>query len=175
MFLYSSIKKIIMSISNSHSIDLGVSKPSDVISNSFRVLEHKEHVKECPICLDDIACNTVKTTECNHTFHEECFTTWLTYNNSCPLCRADACVSTNANANANAGANAGIDTEYLDIPIELLTMSDIYLPILYAENDILQEINNILNRMLPIIYEAPPFEVNDVLEIIIEDYYALNN
>ena len=41
---------------------------------------------ECPICLDTMDKNLI-TTECNHTFHKECFDIWCIYKNSCPLCR----------------------------------------------------------------------------------------
>ena len=41
---------------------------------------------ECPICLDIMDKNLI-TTECNHTFHKECFDIWCSYKNSCPLCR----------------------------------------------------------------------------------------
>ena len=43
---------------------------------------------ECTICLLNYTEETKKTTECNHTFHDECIGRWLQTNNSCPLCRA---------------------------------------------------------------------------------------
>jgi len=42
---------------------------------------------ECTICLVQYTEETKKTTECNHTFHDECIGRWLQTNNSCPLCR----------------------------------------------------------------------------------------
>ena len=42
---------------------------------------------ECTICLLNYTEETKKTTECNHTFHDECIGRWLQTNNSCPLCR----------------------------------------------------------------------------------------
>ena len=42
---------------------------------------------ECTICLLQYTEETKKTTECNHTFHDECIGRWLQTNNSCPLCR----------------------------------------------------------------------------------------
>jgi len=43
--------------------------------------------EECTICLLQYTEETKKTTECNHTFHDECIGRWLQTNNSCPLCR----------------------------------------------------------------------------------------
>ena len=47
-------------------------------------------MSDCAICLECIDTNIenkIKTTECNHTFHSNCFETWIKVNNSCPLCR----------------------------------------------------------------------------------------
>ena len=44
---------------------------------------------ECTICLLQYTEETKKTTECNHTFHDECIGRWLQTNNSCPLCRTE--------------------------------------------------------------------------------------
>ena len=41
----------------------------------------------CLECIDENIYNNIKTTKCNHTFHSNCFETWIKINNSCPLCR----------------------------------------------------------------------------------------
>jgi hypothetical protein len=41
----------------------------------------------CLECIDENIDNNIKTTKCNHTFHSNCFETWIKINNSCPLCR----------------------------------------------------------------------------------------
>ena len=47
----------------------------------------------CPICLESIDLNqTIVTSKCKHTFHNECLKKWLTassLNNNCPSCRTD--------------------------------------------------------------------------------------
>ena len=47
----------------------------------------------CPICIETIHLNeTIVTSKCNHTFHNECLKKWLTdssVNNNCPSCRTD--------------------------------------------------------------------------------------
>ena len=48
---------------------------------------------ECTICLLQYTEDTKKTTECNHTFHDECIGRWLQTNKSCPLCRTELVVS----------------------------------------------------------------------------------
>ena len=40
----------------------------------------------CSICLSNLYFNKV-CTDCNHTFHRSCLSTWLNNNNTCPLCR----------------------------------------------------------------------------------------
>lgn len=45
-------------------------------------------MSDCAICLECInETIDIKLTECNHTFHLNCFETWIKLNNSCPLCR----------------------------------------------------------------------------------------
>jgi len=45
-------------------------------------------MSDCSICLECIGENIdIKLTECCHTFHLNCFETWVKINNSCPLCR----------------------------------------------------------------------------------------
>lgn len=40
----------------------------------------------CSICLSNIYFNKV-CTDCNHSFHRNCLSTWLSSHNTCPLCR----------------------------------------------------------------------------------------
>ena len=50
--------------------------------------ENKEE-KECCICYES-CCNKATTQlECGHEFHTKCIFTWLSKNNSCPLCRKE--------------------------------------------------------------------------------------
>ena len=41
---------------------------------------------ECSICLDDIE-EEVAILKCNHFFHKECISEWLSRSNTCPYCR----------------------------------------------------------------------------------------
>ena len=45
-----------------------------------------EHI-DCSICLEKIVNDDKHITSCNHTFHEECITKWMSLNHNCPLCR----------------------------------------------------------------------------------------
>mmetsp|Transcript_21727 Transcript_21727/g.44799 ORF Transcript_21727/g.44799 Transcript_21727/m.44799 type:complete len:230 (-) Transcript_21727:196-885(-) len=59
---------------------------------SVRRMVEGEGSHECCICLDGYeAGETVcwsKEDECNHIFHKDCITAWLSDNDDCPLCRA---------------------------------------------------------------------------------------
>jgi hypothetical protein len=49
----------------------------------------------CSICTTSVEENgtaTWSTLSCNHKFHVDCITEWLTYRQTCPLCRKDAVV-----------------------------------------------------------------------------------
>eukprot|EP00980_Cylindrotheca_fusiformis_P019082 scaffold6434_cov71-Cylindrotheca_fusiformis.AAC.2 len=53
----------------------------------------KATAAECPICLepyrpDDTICVS-KSPHCDHIFHRECITAWISEHNLCPLCRVD--------------------------------------------------------------------------------------
>eukprot|EP00980_Cylindrotheca_fusiformis_P019975 scaffold7051_cov79-Cylindrotheca_fusiformis.AAC.2 len=53
--------------------------------------------EECPICLEpyrpgDKICVS-KSPHCNHIFHRECITAWISEHNLCPLCRVDLMTS----------------------------------------------------------------------------------
>lgn len=42
----------------------------------------------CSICIEPITdSQETKTTACGHTFHKECYRTWILQNTSCPICR----------------------------------------------------------------------------------------
>ena len=43
--------------------------------------------EECCICLTSITPCLRQTTMCNHQFHNDCITKWLTKHIKCPLCR----------------------------------------------------------------------------------------
>lgn len=42
---------------------------------------------ECVICLTNITADSMKRTECNHTFHSKCLKEWTKRKNTCPCCR----------------------------------------------------------------------------------------
>ena len=51
--------------------------------------EEKKEEKECSICYES-CCNKATTQlECGHEFHTKCIFTWLSKNNTCPLCRKE--------------------------------------------------------------------------------------
>lgn len=52
-----------------------------------RVIHNREEI-QCSICMEMIDRGAKKTLNCNHGFHTTCVNTWLTDNNTCPLCRA---------------------------------------------------------------------------------------
>lgn len=56
-------------------------------ANSANCPWHSDH-GECSICLEKITKNTLLKTECNHSFHSDCFQNWLKESNTCPMCRA---------------------------------------------------------------------------------------
>lgn len=63
----------------------GLFRPQDVL---LRDLPFKIRKEECSICLramryDD---NVVVLT-CNHAFHNDCLTKWISHNSACPMCR----------------------------------------------------------------------------------------
>ncbi|KAF9615273.1 hypothetical protein IFM89_022600 [Coptis chinensis] len=43
----------------------------------------------CMICMEEFnrGKDVAKRLACNHVYHETCVSTWLSQNNSCPLCR----------------------------------------------------------------------------------------
>lgn len=50
---------------------------------------HKAESLQCSICHEDMIRSQSTTTDCNHTFHIECYEEWRNQSNgnSCPLCR----------------------------------------------------------------------------------------
>ena len=62
----------------------------DLINQLKDLMEKKSKLIEdkCTICLEQYSEDDNKiTTECNHTFHEECYMKWISHKNTCPLCR----------------------------------------------------------------------------------------
>ena len=48
---------------------------------------------ECVICLTNITADSMKRTECNHTFHSKCLKEWTKRKNTCPCCRKNLLVN----------------------------------------------------------------------------------
>lgn len=53
-----------------------------------RYLKYPENVL-CPICLETCMEGGHLRTDCGHTFHVDCLSTWLQMKGECPTCRAD--------------------------------------------------------------------------------------
>lgn len=55
-------------------------------------LEMQKNNKQCSICLDDFEMlSECKLLKCNHVFHSNCVTEWLsTYSHKCPVCRNES-------------------------------------------------------------------------------------
>lgn len=50
----------------------------------------KMEQEDCPVCLEGfVQGQSLMTLPCNHRFHPECLTPWLTNHGQCPYCRAD--------------------------------------------------------------------------------------
>lgn len=63
-----------------------------LIAASLPIIEPEENHKEqmCPICFDPLMDKVVTSGKCNHYFHRECLTTWLTVgacSDACPICK----------------------------------------------------------------------------------------
>ena len=43
--------------------------------------------EECSICLDIDNANSWTILQCSHKFHNQCISTWLQINQTCPICR----------------------------------------------------------------------------------------
>ena len=50
----------------------------------------------CVICLKDLDMNDGVLTPCNHRYHSECFFKWIFKKKTCPLCRKELIVQTDA-------------------------------------------------------------------------------
>lgn len=67
------------------------SATDEMISTLHKSTCSEKTGESCSICLMEIECDdTLMTTNCEHTFHEKCITTWLQTNIQCPLCRCNA-------------------------------------------------------------------------------------
>eukprot|EP00980_Cylindrotheca_fusiformis_P019974 scaffold7051_cov79-Cylindrotheca_fusiformis.AAC.1 len=65
---------------------------------------------ECPICLEpyrpgDTICVSKFSPHCNHIFHQECITAWISEHNLCPLCRVDLMTSKKNHDTSKAKGN----------------------------------------------------------------------
>ena len=65
----------------------------DVLYNGNSVInfynldnDEKDNFDFCTICLDDEKEDLIKL-NCNHIYHRECITKWISTNDSCPICR----------------------------------------------------------------------------------------
>lgn len=58
--------------------------------SAYNVEQHDDliEVPMCMICRDDmIPIHNITITPCAHTFHTECINAWISFHNTCPLCR----------------------------------------------------------------------------------------
>ncbi|KAK9667614.1 hypothetical protein K7432_017599 [Basidiobolus ranarum] len=52
----------------------------------------------CSVCLEEYNDGElVRKLRCNHHFHQHCLDEWLLINKYCPLCKANACPTTDDN------------------------------------------------------------------------------
>jgi len=83
-------------------------------------------MSDCAICLECISETIdIKLTECNHTFHTNCFETWVKINNSCPLCRKvfqiiNNVVNTNIPLSFWFSQNTGLAIPLVSIPFAVI-------------------------------------------------------
>lgn len=71
----------------------------------------KDH-HECAICMSEMKHETgeeIKTTYCNHTFHNTCLSTWLIEHYTCPLCRGDIMEEREVSRNLDAAFDNAAD------------------------------------------------------------------
>ncbi|KAL5768750.1 hypothetical protein ACOSP7_015292 [Xanthoceras sorbifolium] len=48
----------------------------------------------CTVCMEDFQSGfRGKQVPCGHLYHESCIATWISLNNSCPLCRSQCIIS----------------------------------------------------------------------------------
>ena len=64
----------------------------NTVHNPFIFLEMTdiENNDECTICLSNDLDNEWVKLNCQHIFHRDCITEWLSINNTCPICREEA-------------------------------------------------------------------------------------
>ena len=99
--------------------------------------------QQCSICLDNICEeNTVIKLDCNHIFHGQCISQWLSENSSCPLCRS-----------------APDQTETLQIPLNhMLHMQSVFLKLHTADfqHITIWHVNNTLVDVLQYVQRLCP-------------------
>ncbi|KAL3070316.1 hypothetical protein niasHS_016143 [Heterodera schachtii] len=78
----------------------------------FNALDQKPHVANdeegnfCPICIAEIKPGTmVKPLPCNHIFHNECISSWLSQHITCPSCREALSMTNAVRVSSNGQAN----------------------------------------------------------------------
>lgn len=62
---------------------------NNLVEKKYSEIENNDKFPECSICREKFESDMiVKILPCNHWFHKECITEWLTkYHHKCPLCR----------------------------------------------------------------------------------------
>ena len=58
--------------------------------NSSPIDQPSNNIFICSICFEPLNSRYYNntTTSCSHTFHSTCINTWVTYSNTCPICRS---------------------------------------------------------------------------------------
>lgn len=70
--------------------------------------KHIEDKLDCTVCQEYFTSDVkVKQLPCNHFFHKDCITPWLSLHNSCPICR----VSIDSEQSAGTPAGSGTQTQ----------------------------------------------------------------
>ena len=77
---------------NKNNMDSFYSYPGNYIYNKFLTKNefntiHKDKIRKCSICLDDIELNKITITNCNHVYCKDCLLKNMYLSNKCPLCR----------------------------------------------------------------------------------------
>lgn len=88
----------------------GPASPSAISSLPKKKLDEKELGPEgrgeCSVCMDDVKIgDEVVVLPCNHWFHENCASLWLSEHNTCPICRKGIEGDVPAAGASRAGSN----------------------------------------------------------------------
>ena len=91
--------------------------------------QNQGNTSDCVICYTEIQknTNTSFTTQCDHTFCQDCITSWLLTNHNCPLCRTNL---VNTNHVPRTITNDEDNDEDIDLPfgVTMITSSVIDIP-----------------------------------------------